>query len=149
MADKIEPRGFFTAKTAFWSLKREMEGTFQQGLYLAYMQIEWMESNTEKLEFAKAILAKYPNYAPAWKVIAVKGDDSTERLHAIEKGLDEDPDAETKGMLLINRALVWDNQDKSEEAKKLLGEMVFDPETTVSKIEMAKFVLSSIAQREN
>jgi len=75
-------------------------------LYLVFMQIEWMESGEEKVQIAKALVNKYPNYAPAWTVIAGKSDSNEERLAAVEKGVASSPDAETKGMLLINEALV-------------------------------------------
>ena len=145
--DQLEPTGFFTAKTALWSLKKEHEGVFPKGIYLAYMQIEWQNSEEEKLKIAKAILAKFPTYAPAWKVIANKSDDHNERLAAIKKGLALNPDFETKGMLLINRALIFDVQGDKEEAKKILGRLIFDKESTVSNIEMAKFILYSIASK--
>jgi len=147
MTDEMAPRGFFTAKTAYWSLKHEQEGNFQEGLYLAFMQIEWMNSDEEKLQVARAITAKFPEYAPAWKIIASKSDDLNERLAAIEKGLASDPDAETLGMLLINRALVKDVQRKSDEAKGILGRLIFDEATTLANTEMAKYVLSSIVNK--
>jgi len=147
ITDEMEPKGFFTAKTAYWCLKKEKEGTFQEGLYLAFMQIEWMNSDEEKLQMANAIVGKYPEYAPAWEVIASKSSDNEERLNAIEKGLNADLDAGTKGMLLINKALIKDVQEKTEEAKQILGKLIFDEETTLGNVEMAKLVLSSIANR--
>lgn len=145
--DQLEPRGFFTAKTAYWSLKKEETGEYPKGLYLAYMQIEWKNSEEEKLQLAKAILEKFPNYAPAWKEIASKSNDNKERLSAIEKGLKSNPDLETKGMLLINKALIDDVEGDTSHAKIILGELIFDKESTVANIEMAKFVLSSIATK--
>lgn len=147
LTDQLEPKGFFTAKTAHWSLKKEKEGVFPKGMYLAYMQIEWQNSEEEKLRIANAILEKYPTYAPAWKEIAGKGADNNQRLEAINKGLKLNPDLETKGMLLINQALIYDVQENSESATKILGELIFNKESTVANIEMAKFVLKSIATR--
>ncbi len=146
MTDKMKPRGFFTAKTAYWSLKKEKEGEFQEGLYLAFMQIEWMDSDEQKLQVAKAIVDKFPTYAPAWKVIAQIANDNEERLNAIEKGLKSNPDADTKGVLLINKALVKNLQEQKEEAKKILGELIFDDESTLGNVELAKFVLASIVK---
>ncbi len=148
LTDKMKPRGFFTAKTAHWSLKKEKEGDFQEGLYLAFMQIEWMNTDDEKLQMAKAIVDKFPKYAPAWKIIAQKSNDNEERLNAVEKGLNCNPDEDTKGVLQINKALVKNIQEKQEEAKKILGELVFDKESTFGNIELAKFVLSTIAKEE-
>lgn len=147
LTDQLEPKGFFTAKTAYWSLKKEEEGIFPQGMYLAYMQIEWQNSEEEKLRIAHAILEKFPNYAPAWKVIAGKAGDSNQRLDAIKKGLELNPDLETKGMLQINQALIYNVQGNTESAKKILGELIFNQESTVANIEMAKFVLKSIVTK--
>jgi hypothetical protein len=148
MTDKMKPRGFFTAKAAHWSLKKEKEGDFQEGLYLAFMQIEWMNTDEEKLQVAKAIVDKFPKYALAWKIISQKANDNEERLNAVEKGLNCSPDEDTKGYLLISKALVKNIQDKQEEAKKILGELIFDKESTFGNIELAKFVLSTIAKEE-
>ncbi|WP_232817827.1 tetratricopeptide repeat protein [Winogradskyella tangerina] len=147
LTDQLEPKGFFTAKTAYWSLKKEEEGIFPKGLYLAYMQIEWQNSEEEKLRIAQAILEKIPNYAPAWKEIAGKAEDHNQRLEAIERGLELNPDFETKGMLLINKALIYDVQGNTKSAKKILGQLIFNKESTVSNIEMAKFILKSIVTR--
>ena len=148
MTNKMKPKGFFTSKTAHWSLKKEKEGEFQEGLYLAYMQVEWMNTDEEKLGIAKAIVDKFPKYAPAWKIIAQKAKGEGERLAAIEKGLNALPDEDTKGVLLINKALVKNIQEKKAEAKKILGELIFDNESTFGNIELAKFVLSKIAREE-
>ena len=148
MTDKMKPRGFFTTKTAHWSLKKEKEGEFQEGLYLAYMQIEWMNTDEEKLQIAKAIVDKIPKYAPAWKIIAQKANDNEERLIAAEKGLNSNPDIDTKEILLINKALVKNIQGKKEEAKNILGELIFNKESTFGNIELAKYALSTIAKEK-
>lgn len=148
MTDKMKPRGFFTAKTAYWSLKKEKEGDFQEGLYLAFMQVEWMDTDEEKLQVARAIVDRFPKYAPAWKIIAQKANNTEKRLDAVEKGLNCNPDEDTKGVLLINKALVKNIQEKQEEAKEILGELIFNEESTFGNIELAKFVLSTIAKGE-
>jgi len=146
IVDELEPRGFFTAKTALWSLRKEAAGEFPEGIYLAYMQIEWKESDEEKVQIAKAIVGKFPEYAPAWKVIAGKADSPEVRLDAVAKGLAADPDAETKGMLLINEALVRQLQGETAAAKQILGELVFAEGTTAANVEMGKFVLSTMLE---
>jgi hypothetical protein len=50
-------------------------------------------------------------------------------------------------MLLINQALIYDVQGNTESAKKILGELIFNKESTVANVEMAKFVLKSIVTR--
>jgi predicted TPR repeat methyltransferase len=63
--DEMEPRDFFTTKTALYSLEGEQAGIFQKGLYLRYLQIEWTQDKREKFEIAKMITKKVPYYAPA------------------------------------------------------------------------------------
>jgi tetratricopeptide (TPR) repeat protein len=145
--DELEPKGFFTAKTALYSLEGEKSGKFPKGLYTAYMQIEWTDDNNKKLEIAKTITQKVPDFAPAWKELANLLDDKTARLNAIEQGLSKKPDAETKGILLINKAVILDNDGKKEEAKKLLGNLIFSSDITTGNLELAKFTLKSLSDK--
>lgn len=144
LTDKLAPKGFFTTKTAYWSLKKEAAGIFPRGMYLNYLQIEWLSSEEEKLNVAHNILERCPDYAPAWKEIAEKGKDPNNRLEAIRKGLALNPDLETKGILLINRAIIYDILDNNESAENILDRLIISKETTLANIEMAKFMLKSL-----
>lgn len=144
----MEPKGFFTAKTAEWSLRKEQEGVFPEGIYLAYIQIEWMNTDEERVQTAKAIVKQFPNYAPAWKEIASKSDDQSERLEAITKGLSLLPDDETKGVLILNKALVFDMQGSTAKAKQILNELINSQETTFNNVKLAQFVLTAIEDRD-
>ena len=39
-------------------------------------------------------------------------------------------------------------QEKQEEATKILGELIFDKESTFGNIELAKYVLSTVAKEK-
>lgn len=143
--DALEPQGFFTAKTALYALEGEKAGKFPKGLYMAYLQIEWTEDRNKKLEMAKTITQQAPEFAPAWKELSGLSEDKKERLNAIEQGLSKNPDAETKGMLLINKALILDSDGNKEEAKKLLGNLIFSPDVTRGNTALAKFTLKTIS----
>ncbi|SFD54243.1 Tetratricopeptide repeat-containing protein [Chitinophaga sp. CF118] len=145
--DELAPKGFFTAKTALYSLEGEQSGKFPKGLYAAYMQIEWTNDENKKLEIARMITEKVPNFAPAWKELAILSNDKKERLQAIEQGLSKQPDADTKGILIINKAVILNEDGKKEEAKQLLGNLIFSPDVTTGNIELAKFTLKSIAEK--
>jgi tetratricopeptide (TPR) repeat protein len=145
--DQLEPQGFFTTKTAIYSLEGEKTGKFPPGLYIAYMQIEWTDDPEKKMQIAKIITEQVPAYAPAWKELANLTDDNTLRLEAINTGLSKNPDSETKGILLINKAIVLNDSGEKEEAKKILGDIIFSSETTRSNVELAKFTLKSIATK--
>lgn len=145
--DELEPKGFFTAKTAFYTLEGEKAGIFPKGLYGTYMQIEWTDDNIKKLKIAKKITQNVPKFAPAWKELANLLDDKNERLNAIEQGLSNNPDAETKGILLINKAVILDNEGKKEDAKQLLGNLIFSADVTTGNLELAKFTLKSLLEK--
>lgn len=144
--DELEPKGFFTAKTALYSLEGEKAGKFPQGLYTVYMQIEWANDNKKKLQIAKAIIEKAPAFAPAWKELALLADIKEEKEKAIEQGLSNDPDGETKGILLINKAIILNESGKKSAATTLLGNLIFSPEATTANVEMAKYTLRSITE---
>ncbi|WBX77991.1 hypothetical protein PG911_06970 [Tenacibaculum ovolyticum] len=71
-----------------------------------------------------------------------------ERLAAIEKGLEQNADVETKGILLINKALVINEKGNFKEAAELLTSVIFDLNATLGNIEMAKFVLNNISENK-
>jgi tetratricopeptide (TPR) repeat protein len=144
--DQLAPKGFFTAKTALYTLEGEKSGQFPKGLYMTYMQIEWTDNANEKREIAKAITAKVPAFAPAWKELAVLSDDKSEKLKFIELGLSKNLDASTKGILLVNKAILLNESGKKEEATQLLTNLIFNQATTAGNIALAKFTLRSIAQ---
>ena len=144
--DELQPKGFFTTKTALYTLEGEQAGKFPSGLYMAYMQIEWTQDANEKFQIARTITDHVPDFAPAWKELANLLDDNTQRLNVIDTGLSKDPDAETQGVLLINKAIILDDNGKKEEAKKILGDLIFSAATTTANVELAKFALKSITE---
>ena len=142
--DVLEPDGFFTTKTAIYTLEGEKEGLFPEGLYTFYMQIEWTDEPEKKYHIAKQIVDNVPAFAPAWKEIAYQQTDPEERLYSIEQGLAGNPDRETKGILLLNKAMIISEKGDKETAKKLLSEIIESQETTISNSAIAKVALKSI-----
>lgn len=61
--DELAPRGFFTTKTAIYVLQGEFMG---EGIYMAYMQIEWTDDTDMNIAIAQSIAEKVPEFAPAW-----------------------------------------------------------------------------------
>lgn len=55
--------------------------------------------------------------------------------------------ADTKGILLINKAIILNENGNREEARQLLGHLIFSDNTTVGNIELAKFTLRSMAEK--
>lgn len=142
--DELEPAGFFTTKTAVYTLEGELNGLFPEGLYTFYMQIEWTEEPEKKYEIAKRIVDNIPGYAPAWKELAYLQNDPEERLYAIEQGLAGNPDSETKGILMLNKAMILHEKGDSDTARKLLEAIIESQETTASNSAIAKVAMRSI-----
>jgi tetratricopeptide (TPR) repeat protein len=107
---ELAPRGFFTAITAVDTLERERRGDLPAGTYRACLSLEGLNEPREKSEMLQLMVRHVPDFAPAWKDFAKTLDTASEALAAIEKGLEADPDSETRGMLLINKALVLNRQ---------------------------------------
>ena len=144
---ELAPRGFFTAITALHTLEREQKGDLPDGTYLAYLSLEWVDEPGQKAELVRRMTTQVPRFAPAWKDFANTLDADGEKLAAIEKGLSADPDPETKGMLLINKALVMNRAGDRSGAIKLLGELALDPETTFGTEALAKATLAILAEK--
>jgi tetratricopeptide (TPR) repeat protein len=143
---ELAPRGFFIAITALDSLTREELGELPAGTYLAYLSLEWMDDAQNKAEAVRQLVKRVPAFAPGWKELANLADDDAERLSAIEKGLAASPDAETRGILQINKALILDRKGDHEGAISLLGELALDLASTSATEHMAKVTLAHIAK---
>ena len=142
LVDQLAPEGFFTTKTALHTLRKELNGNYPKGLYMAYLRIEWTDSIVQKEEIARNLTEQIPDFAPAWEELANCLEDPSQKLVAIEHGLQSNPDIETKGLLMIDKAIVLFNQGKQQEAIDMLGYVIVDTKNTIGTRESAKFVLS-------
>jgi hypothetical protein len=145
--DAMAPRGFFTAKTAVDSLRKEAAGKLPKGIYLGYVGLEWV-SAAEKQALASQLVQRCPEFAPGWKVFALQQGDDAAVLRAIERGLSASPDPETLGMLLINKAMRLNALGKRSEAKTILGTLALDPNVTLGTESLAKATLAGLIESE-
>jgi tetratricopeptide (TPR) repeat protein len=144
---ELVPRGYKNAITALDALEREHKGTLPAGTYLAFVALD-SEGNPEKrAEAVREFVKTQPQFAPGWLELAYVAKDDTERLAAIEKGLDADPDAETKGQLQIAKALVLDKQGEHDAAIRLLGDLALDSRSTLGTEHEAKVALAAISKK--
>lgn len=143
---KMSPRGFFTAITAFDTLNREADGDLPQGTYAAYIALEWMNNSNQKAKGVASLVDQLPQFAPAWKEYALLCEDPTKKLTAIEHGLAANPDAETKGILLLNKAFTFKEQGKTKAAIAILTELAHAPDTTFSNEHLAKHALAMLTR---
>lgn len=129
--DQLVPEGFMTTKTAIWTLEREQKGLFPQGLYLGYVMLEW-QSEAERREGVALLIENVPNFSPGWKAAADLIPDPEKRILALEQGLSAGPDAETYGVLMINKALALQQLGRATEGKKILTELASSPDSTLA-----------------
>jgi hypothetical protein len=141
----MAPRGFFTAKTAVDSLRKEAAGKLPRGLYLSYLGLEWV-SASEKQALASQFVQRHPEFAPGWKDFALQQVDHRAALDAIERGLAALPDPETLGLLLINKAIRLNALGKQSQAKTILGTLALDPNATLTTESLAKATLAPLVE---
>jgi tetratricopeptide (TPR) repeat protein len=144
---ELSPRGFFTAITACDTLQREQKGELPPGTYKTFLSLEWTQDDVAKRSIVEKLVQQTPTFAPGWKALALMTDAESEKLQAIEHGLSNSPDAETKGMLQINKALLRNGQGKHDEAVTLLETISKDPTTTFANEQLAKFTLKNIIKK--
>lgn len=143
----LAPRGFFTTLTAVDTLVREQNGEFPRGLYLAYLMLEPIHDRAQRRSLLEQFVDKYPGFAPGWHKFADLFENGADRLKAIDKGLAANPDRETKGMLLLNKALVLHGSGDRHMAVGLLSELVADPDSTFGTEALAKTTLKLITAK--
>lgn len=145
--DSLSPRGFFTTKTAVHYLGKEQKGELPEGIYLYYLSHEWTENPQEQLEIMENIIGKFPSFAPAWQKRAGLEENPSNALDMLEKGLSADPDPETKGFLLINKAITLANTGRQAEAIEILGELALNPESPLDIEVLSKKTLAMLVDQ--
>jgi tetratricopeptide (TPR) repeat protein len=141
--DQMAPRGYFTCKASLDTLRRERAGELFPGFARAYATTEWMDP-AEKKRLLAGIVAKFPEFALAWKDLSVLLDDDAAGLHAIEQGLRGRPDQETLGILLINKANILARRGDQDAAIAILGELALSPDSTLATEHLAKAALAGL-----
>jgi tetratricopeptide (TPR) repeat protein len=144
VVNKMAPRGFFTVQTAVHSLRLEKAKELQPGTYKQYVMLERVEDPVEKRALLEKMLKQSPSFAPAWKELSILLEDDTAHLQAIEEGLSHNPDDQTKGILLVNKALALNRQGKHEQAVSILGDLALDPDVPLDIEQIAKATLANV-----
>lgn len=143
--DRLAPRGFFTCKTSLDGLRRELAGDLPPGFCKAYASLEWVRDPAEKRALLEGIVRSFPTFAPAWKELANLLENPEACLEAITRGLAAGPDDDTKGMLLIRRALLHAGGQPAD-AIRILGELALDPASTLATECLAKYALAQMVK---
>jgi tetratricopeptide (TPR) repeat protein len=145
--DRLAPRGFFTCKTTLHCLRRERAGELPAGFCRAFTTLESLGDLPRKKAVLEGLVATFPGFAPAWKELTALLDDPDDRLRAIERGLAAGPDPETRGMLLLNKALVANQRGDRGAAIAILGDLALDPGSTLATETLAKATLAQVIER--
>jgi tetratricopeptide (TPR) repeat protein len=147
--DRMAPRGFFTCKTSLHTLRRELAGEFPPGFSRSFATLEWMGDPAAKKAVLTGITEEFPAFGPAWKELSTLLTDPVERLRALDRGLAAEGDAETRGMLILNKAGLLAARGEEEEAIGLLRGLASDPEATLATATLAKESLASLNGRDD
>ena len=135
--DERAPKGFFTVKTALWTLEREQNGDYAKGLYTAYTKLEWIPEN-QRLSVLQQMLDRYPSFTPAYKSMINLFNDPDKRLELINAGLAQDADDETYCTLVVHKALIWKYGGHPADAESLLKNLLNSPRCTSAGKAMAE-----------
>jgi tetratricopeptide (TPR) repeat protein len=141
--DQLVPDGFFTTKTAIWTLEREKKGEFPAGTYVAYVSLEWAQPE-KKAKLLDQLTQRIPTFAPAWKERAYLCEDPKAKLELINKALTLDPDAETYGILMINKATAFQKTGDASSARKILEDLTTGESSTATTKTLAREVLKTM-----
>ena len=141
--ERLAPDGFYTLATALWALRGERDGRFPPGTYRAFVGIESAPDRAAKQALAESLVRRLPRYAPGWKELAALRDDPAARQVAIDAGLAADPDRETRGILLLNQAVLLQAVSRPA-AIELLGGLILDPASSPASVALAKTLLTLI-----
>jgi tetratricopeptide (TPR) repeat protein len=138
--DRREPKGFFTTKTALWTLEREEKGIFPRGTYLAYVSLEWSEPK-KRATIIGQMITNLPAFAPAWKEQALLVADKERRSELFDKALSLEPDPETYGICMLNKAAILENEGKTAQARQMVEKLIQDDASTIGTKALAQDVL--------
>lgn len=140
---KLEPRGFFNAISSADCLRREAKAEWPAGTCKAYAMVEWLSPDDQR-KALEALVSKFPSLAVAWKDLAGHLDDTSARLQALDRGLAQRPDPQTRGFLLMNKASALDGLGKHEEARRMLTALAAEPALPVDVEQLVKLQLSQL-----
>jgi hypothetical protein len=116
---ELSPLGYFVAAAAADMLTREAAGEFPAGLYAAFAMLEHMPADQQR-HVAGQLVVQFPSHAPAWELHASFLEDPSDKLAAIERGLLARPDPDTRGLLLVKKALALDASGERQAALEIL-----------------------------
>ena len=117
---ELSPRGFYVAAQAVDMLRREAAGELPAGLFAVLVTLEHGTAE-EKRSILEHIVRASPSCAAAWDQYANFVDDPAAQLSVIERGLAVPCDPDTRGSLLVRKALRLWRDGQTSGALEILG----------------------------
>jgi hypothetical protein len=142
--DRLAPRGFLSCQPTLYGLRRERTGELPADFCRTFATLEWLDDLPRKKAILEGIVEAYPAFPPAWKELATLLADADTRWQAITTGLDGSPDGETRGALLIYKALLLLQRGERQEAIRILGVLALNPASTLATEAVAKATLARV-----
>lgn len=120
------PLGFSESKRMIDCLRREKDGRVPKGTLRAYLEVLRLTDHKEVLRKLEELTRKAPAFVPAWQELAMSAEDVAEGERLVEKTLSLDPDVESRGTLLVHRAILLRRRGQEEAAQKQLQAVLDD-----------------------
>lgn len=140
--DAVAPLGLPGSKRILDSLRREKDGRVPVGTLREFLEIERLtDVRVVRLQM-QALTQKAPGFVPAWQELAMLEEKPEEAEKLIAKALSLEPDAASRGMLLVYKATLMWRRGEVDAARKLLREILADPTTLPDTAAEAREMLS-------
>jgi hypothetical protein len=152
-AAAMAPRGFYNVTQALDTLRREEMGSLPRGSYrkLVLLLIGPPSTNLEMRTALLELLETATEFPAAWAALSqqvgarnkIRMSEAPWLLEKIDYALSYEPDAQTRGHLLIDKALVTAQLStaRRDEAIQILGSLALDPGSPLDVEQTAKEVL--------
>jgi tetratricopeptide (TPR) repeat protein len=127
--DAVAPQGLPGSKRILDSLRREKDGRVPEGTLREFMEIEQLKDIQDARRRLQELTKKAPGFVPAWQELAFTEAKPEEAEKLIAKALSLQPDAASRGTLLVYKATVMWRRGEVDAARKLLKEILADPTT--------------------
>jgi tetratricopeptide (TPR) repeat protein len=144
---ELSPRGFYTAAQAVDILTREATGELPRGLYSAFVMLEHFPEE-QRRSILEQLVEKSPTCAPAWDAYVNFIDDPSAQLAAIENGLAARPDADTRGSLIVRKALALWKLGQTDRALDILRPLTASVGDSLSAHAKAYLALAVIGRHQ-
>jgi hypothetical protein len=112
---------------------------------LAYVSLEWAAPE-ERVELIEQLTQKLPAFAPAWKEKALLTEAPEGKLSLIDKALSLKPDAETYGILMLNKAAALQQTLGEAAALEIVDSLIASDSSTTGTRTLAKEMYKMLSQ---